>query len=156
VGLLAWIVGYTVRLLSSPSAWFVACDVAMVCLAALGQRWLVTDSAAADGTGWVLAVVTVTAVALQWQIRRLQSTAGEPARHRSGVDYQQAPAQHGNQHHRPPRNDRAHPPGRDRNTDLLPGTDPRHSGNDRCDHHQPRPLTASRCSAGSTRREYGR
>jgi hypothetical protein len=66
MGLLAWIAGYTVRLRRSPSARFVAWNVAVVCLVALGQRWLVADSAAANGTGWVLAVVTITVVALQW------------------------------------------------------------------------------------------
>ena len=64
--LLAWIAGYTARLLRSPSPWFVACDVALLCLAALGQRWTVPESAAADGTGWILAVMTITVVALQW------------------------------------------------------------------------------------------
>lgn len=66
VALLAWIAGYTVRLLRSSSAWLVACDVALVCLAALGQQWTVPGAAAAAGTGWVLAVVTITVVALQW------------------------------------------------------------------------------------------
>jgi hypothetical protein len=66
VALLAWIAGYTARLLRSPSAWFVACDVALLCLAALGQRWTVPEPSAADGTGWVLAAVTITVVAIQW------------------------------------------------------------------------------------------
>ncbi len=64
--LLAWIAGYTVRLRRAPSAWLVTWNVIVVGLAALGQRWMVADTAAADGTGWVLAAVTVTAVALQW------------------------------------------------------------------------------------------
>ncbi len=67
VALLAWIAGYTARLLRSSCAWLVACDVALVCLAALGQQWTVPAAAAADGTGWVLAVVTITVVTLQWQ-----------------------------------------------------------------------------------------
>jgi hypothetical protein len=66
VALLAWIAGYTVRLLRSPSAWFVACDIGLVCLAALGAQWTVPGAAVADGTGWVLAVVTITVMALQW------------------------------------------------------------------------------------------
>jgi hypothetical protein len=38
----------------------------LVCLAALTQHWTVPATAAADGTDWVLAVVTVTVVAVQW------------------------------------------------------------------------------------------
>jgi hypothetical protein len=66
VALLAWIAGYTVRLLRSSSVRLVVVDVGLVCLAALGQRWTVPEAAAADGTGWVLTVVTITVVALQW------------------------------------------------------------------------------------------
>jgi hypothetical protein len=66
VALLAWIAGYTALLLRSSYAWLVACDVALVGLAALGQQWTVPAAAAADGTSWVLAVVTITVVALQW------------------------------------------------------------------------------------------
>jgi hypothetical protein len=66
VALLAWITGYTLRLLRSSAPWLVACDVALVCLAALTQQWTVPDAAAADGTSWVLAVVTITVITLQW------------------------------------------------------------------------------------------
>jgi hypothetical protein len=69
VALLAWIVGYTALLSRSSYPWLVACDVAVLCLAALAQQWTVPTAAAADGTGWVLAVVTITVVALQWHTR---------------------------------------------------------------------------------------
>jgi signal transduction histidine kinase len=66
LALLAWIGWYTSRLMRSSCAWLVVCDVALVCLAALGQQWTVPPAAVADGTGWVLALVTVTVTALQW------------------------------------------------------------------------------------------
>ena len=66
LALLAWILRYTTAMLRSPRAWLVTVDLALVCVAALGERWTVLDAVDADGTGWALAVVTVTAVAVQW------------------------------------------------------------------------------------------
>jgi hypothetical protein len=53
-------------MLRSPSAWFVAVDVVLLCLVALGEQWMVPGAAVADGSGWVLAVLTISVVALQW------------------------------------------------------------------------------------------
>jgi hypothetical protein len=66
LALLGWVLAYTARVLRSPSPWFVAVDVALLCLAALTEHWTVPGPAAADGSGWVLAVLTITVVAVQW------------------------------------------------------------------------------------------
>jgi hypothetical protein len=76
VALLAWIAWYAVRLSRSSSTWLIVVDVTLVCLVALGQQWTVPEAAAADGTGWVLAVVTVTVVALQWHTGVWAGSAG--------------------------------------------------------------------------------
>jgi signal transduction histidine kinase len=76
VGLLTWFAAYPIALLRWPTDWPVAATVAMVCVAALTQGWTVSAVSAADGSGWVLAVVTISAMAMQWQVR---SPAGAAA-----------------------------------------------------------------------------
>ena len=66
LALLAWNIGYTARQFHASSPRLVACDVALLSLAALGQQWMVPGAASADGTGWVLAVVTITVMTVQW------------------------------------------------------------------------------------------
>ena len=66
LALLAWNIGYTARQFHASSPRLVACDVALLSLAALGQQWMVPGPASADGTGWVLAVVTITVMTVQW------------------------------------------------------------------------------------------
>ncbi|WP_091448553.1 sensor histidine kinase [Actinokineospora iranica] len=62
-GLGAWSVVYT-RL--GARGWVLPADTAVVVLLCLTQRWTVPPDSLADSTNWVLAVVSVTAVAHQW------------------------------------------------------------------------------------------
>lgn len=62
-GLAAWSVVY-VRF--SSRGWLLPVDTLVIMLLCLAQRWTVPPDAAVDSTNWVLAVVTVTAIAHQW------------------------------------------------------------------------------------------
>ena len=66
LALLGWTVAYAVFAARSPSPWLAGIDVALLCTAAITQQWTVPPRASEDSTGWVLAVMTVTAVTLQW------------------------------------------------------------------------------------------
>lgn len=57
----------------------IAADTALLCLAAVTQQWTVPDWAAADSTGWILAVLTVAGVTLQWFTRPWTGALGVAA-----------------------------------------------------------------------------
>jgi histidine kinase/DNA gyrase B/HSP90-like ATPase len=64
--LAAWSVGYAVVLVRWSPTSLVILDLAVLGGAALTQRWTVPERAAADSTSWVLAILTVAVVTLQW------------------------------------------------------------------------------------------
>jgi signal transduction histidine kinase len=55
-----------VFLLRGPRGWVVAVDTGLIALLCLTQRWTVPPEALTDSTNWVLAAVSITAVAHQW------------------------------------------------------------------------------------------
>ncbi|WP_176737470.1 sensor histidine kinase [Micromonospora citrea] len=63
VGLVAWTVAYA---RFSSRRWLLPADTLVIMLLCLTQRWTVPPDAVADSTNWVLALVSVTAVAHQW------------------------------------------------------------------------------------------
>ncbi|MEU4641550.1 ATP-binding protein [Micromonospora sp. NPDC023814] len=62
-GLAAWNVAYA---RFSSRRWLLPADTLVIMLLCLTQRWTVPPDAVTDSTNWVLAVVTVTAIAHQW------------------------------------------------------------------------------------------
>jgi hypothetical protein len=66
LGLVGWLVLHARRFATRPATWLTVTDVAVFCLAAVTQRWTVPAAASADSTGWVLAALTMTVVAVQW------------------------------------------------------------------------------------------
>lgn len=66
LALAAWSVGYAAVIVRSTPTVLVILDLAVLAGAALTQQWTVPERAAADSTGWVLAILTVAVVTLQW------------------------------------------------------------------------------------------
>ncbi|UVS78731.1 sensor histidine kinase [Actinokineospora sp. UTMC 2448] len=67
VGVAVALIGWSaVFLVIGPRAWVVAVDTGVVVALCLAQRWTVPPEALSDSTNWVLAVVSITAVAHQW------------------------------------------------------------------------------------------
>ena len=66
LGLIGWLVLHATRTVARPATWLTVADVVLLGLAAATQRWTVPAAASAASTGWVLAALTVTVVAVQW------------------------------------------------------------------------------------------
>lgn len=63
---IGWSLVYAVRLPVAPARWITAADVLLICLLCLSQGALVPQSAIADGTSWVMAVLSMSAATYQW------------------------------------------------------------------------------------------
>jgi signal transduction histidine kinase len=69
--LIGWSAVWAAAMLRRPGNWLLVADVIVFCLVAVGQGGLVPAHAEADGTSWVLAVVSMTVVSSQWHSRPL-------------------------------------------------------------------------------------
>jgi hypothetical protein len=67
--LVAWSVVYARY---APRRWLLVADTLVIIVLCLAQRWLVPPESLPDSTNWVLAIVTISAVAHQW----FSTTAG--------------------------------------------------------------------------------
>jgi hypothetical protein len=64
--LVAWNLVWTVLVLRGSLGWPVVVDVLLIGAVAINEAGLVPGYAVADGTGWVMALVSVSVVAYQW------------------------------------------------------------------------------------------
>ncbi len=77
--LIGWSGIWAAAILRRPGTWLLVADVSVLCLVAAGQGWLVPAHAEADGTSWILAVVSMTVVSYQWHAKPLAGAVAAAA-----------------------------------------------------------------------------